>query len=86
VAVLQIGTSEKTGGMKFGMPVGMTAIDDPLSSHEDAITGFGSIADRIVPLLAFDAERAAKIYDLVTFPVFTCVFRLTVTAIAIVQH
>ena len=86
MAILQIGTSEKTGGMKFGMPVGMATINDPLSSRQDAIAGFGSIADRIVPLLAFDAERAAQIYDLVTFPVFTCVFRLTVAAVAIVQR
>ena len=71
--------------MKFGMPIGMAAIDDPLSAREDAIAGFGSIADRIVPLFAFDAERAAKIYYLVTFPILTGVFRLTVAAVAIVQ-
>ena len=71
--------------MNFGMPVGMTAIDDPLSAHEDTVTGFRSIADRIVPLFPLDAERAAQIYYLVTFPIFTGMFRLTVAAVTIVQ-
>jgi len=72
--------------MKLGMPIGMTAIDGPLSARLDAIAGFGPIADRIVPLFAFDAERAAKIYHLVTFSIFTGVFRLTVAAVSIVKR
>ena len=71
--------------MKFGMPVRMATIDDPLSAYQDAIAGFGSIADRIVPLFTFHPERAAKIYYLVAFPILTGVFRLTVAAVAIVQ-
>ena len=71
--------------MKFGMPVGMATIDDPLSAHQDAIAGFGSIADRIIPLFAFDSECAAKIYYLVTLSILTGVFRLTVATVAIVQ-
>ena len=71
--------------MQFCVPVGMTAVDNPLAAHNQAVASLRAISYRIIPLFAFHAERASQVYHLVSFSVFARVLGLAVATVAIVQ-
>ena len=70
--------------MQFRVPVGMTAVDNPLAAHDQPVAGLRAISYGVIPLFAFHTKRTSQVYHLASFSVLIGVLGLAVAAVAIV--